>query len=397
MHGTITMRLDVEWRPLAALGDIVAPWQALIARAAEPNAFYEPAFALAGAPEFGRDAHALLVWSKPPDKRLLGLFPARAARQCGIGPRLLAGWIHPFSLLGTPLVDRERAEDAIAAWLDHVAAEPALPNVALLPTLSLEGPFCAALDRVLARRGLAHADFGLHQRALLAPGNDRAGYLAQAMGAKHRKELPRRRRRLAEIGPVTYEVATAEPTVVDAFERFLDLEARGWKGNRGTAVMNSQARLAFFRAAVAGLARDGKARLDILRVGDDVIATSVALRSGDTLFGWKMAYDETYAKFSPGAQLMLDLTKDVLADDSLARVDSCAAADHPLINHLWNGRHAVVDRLLAVRPGRGAAFGTACALERARRRAINGARAVRDKMRKFRSRSTKAAARGSAS
>ncbi len=378
MHGTLHTSLEVEWRPLTALTDIVGPWQALIARTVEPNAFYEPAFALAGAPVFGSGAHALLVWSKAPDKRLLGLFPVRISHRYGIGPRLLAGWIHPFSMLGTPLVDREHAETVIAAWLDRVAFEPALPNVALLPTLALDGPFCAALDRVLARRGGGHVDFGLHQRALLAPGDDRAGYLIQAMGAKHRKELPRRRRRLADLGPVAHEVATAEPDVAEAFEQFLELEARGWKGSRGTAAMNCEARLAFFRAAVAGLARDGKARVDSLRVGDDVIATSVALRSGDTLFGWKMAYDEAFAKFSPGAQLMLDLTKDVLADDSLARVDSCAAADHPLINHLWNGRRPVADRLLAVRPDRRAAFGTACVMERARGRVIGGAKTVRD-------------------
>lgn len=381
MHGTVRTSFDVECRPLAALGDIVEPWQALIARAVEPNAFYEPAFAFAGAPVFGRDARALLVWSKSPEKRLLGLFPARVARQCGVGPRLLGGWIHPFSLLGTPLVDRGHADAVIAAWLDHVAHEPALPNVVLLPTLSLEGPFCAALDRVLARRALTHTDFGLHQRALLAPGDDRADYLTQAMGAKHRKELPRRRRRLAELGPVSHEVPAAEPEIADAFEQFLELEARGWKGHRGTAAMNSEARLGFFREAVTGLAREGKTRVDVLRVGDKVIATSIALRSGDALFGWKMAYDEDYKKFSPGALLMLDLTKDVLADDSLARVDSCTAADHPLINHLWNGRHAVADRLLTVGADRGAAFGTACVLERARRRAIDGAKAVRDKLR----------------
>ncbi|HZD91500.1 MAG TPA: GNAT family N-acetyltransferase, partial [Pseudolabrys sp.] len=356
-------------------------WQALIARAAEPNAFYEPAFALAGAPVFGPGAHALLVWSRQPDKRLVGLFPVRVARRYGVGPRLLAGWIHPFAMLGTPLVDRDHAEAVIAAWLDRVAAEPALPNLALLPTLSLEGPFSTALDRVLASRGLAPADFGLHRRALLAPGNDRAGYLKDSMGGKHRKELPRRRRRLAELGPVAHDIVTAEPDVEAAFERFLELEARGWKGGRGTAAMNCKQRLRFFRQAVADLARDGKARVDLLRVGDRVIATTVALRSGDSLFGWKMAYDEGYAKYSPGAQLMLGLTEDVLADGSLARVDSCAAANHPMIDHLWRDRHAIADRLLPVDGHRRAVFGAACILEDAHRRALRSAKGMRDKLR----------------
>lgn len=382
MHGTFDPQLDVEWRPLATLGDIIEPWRALAARAVEANAFYEPAFALAGAPVFGRDAHVLLVWSRLPDRRLVGLFPAQLSRRYGVGPRLLAGWIHPFSLLGTPLVDRDRAETVIAAWLDHVAGEPELPKVALLPTLPIEGRFAAALDRVLARRGLRHVDFGQHQRALLAPGDDRANYLAQAMGAKHRKELPRRRRRLAELGAVAYETATTEQQVAAAFEHFLELEARGWKGGRGTAAMNSETRLRFFREAMTSMARDGNARIDVLRVGERVIATSVALRSGDTLFGWKMAYDEGYAKYSPGAQLMLELTQDVLADDSVRRVDSCAAANHPMINHLWNGRHAVADRLLAVRADRERLFSAVCAMETLRRRVIDRAKTVRDKLRR---------------
>lgn len=381
MHGTVPTSFDIEWRPLAALDDIVEPWRALAARAAEPNPFYEPGFVLAGAPVFGRNAHALLVWSKPPDKRLLGLFPARIARRYGVAPRVLGGWIHPFCLLATPLVDRDHADDVIAAWLDHVAAEPALPDVALLPTLSLEGPFAAALDKVLAHRGVSHTDFGLHKRALLAPGADRTDYLARTMGARHRKELPRRRRRLAELGMVIHEIVSDESKVPEAFEHFLDLEACGWKGDHGTAGKNNETRLRFFRKAIADLARDGQARIDLLRVGERVIATSVVLRSGDAVFGWKMAYDEGYAKYSPGAQLMLDFSRNVLADVSVTRVDSCAAADHSLVNHLWSDRHAIADRMLAVRPDRTNVFNTACAMERVRRRAIRSAKTVRDKLR----------------
>ena len=42
--------LLVERRPLAALDDIVDPWRRLAERAAEPNVFYTPDFALAAAP-----------------------------------------------------------------------------------------------------------------------------------------------------------------------------------------------------------------------------------------------------------------------------------------------------------------------------------------------------------
>ena len=76
--------------------------------ALEPNVFYEPAFARAAAPVFGRDAGAGLVWSRTMPPRLLGFFPARIERRrYGVPLPVLTGWTHPFAPLGTPLVDRE--------------------------------------------------------------------------------------------------------------------------------------------------------------------------------------------------------------------------------------------------------------------------------------------------
>jgi CelD/BcsL family acetyltransferase involved in cellulose biosynthesis len=381
VHGTIDSPFQVERRPLAELASIADDWRALTGRALEPNGFYEPAFALAAAPILGRDAHAILIWSRQPQARLVGLFPIETARRYGIGPSVLTGWIHPFTTLGTPLVDRDMADAAIAAWLSHMAQDSRLPSVALLPIQTVDGAFCAALNRVLAARGLPHADFGRHRRAHLAPGRDRAGYLVHAFGAKHRKELPRRRRRLAELGVIAHEIATSEVDILRALDRFFALEAGGWKGSAGTAATQRDDLRRFFRDALTGLARDRKARIDLLSVGGRAIAATIVLRSGDVMFGWKTAYDETYAKYSPGAQLMLDLTQSVLADSEITRMDSCTTADHPLMDHLWGDRLAIADRMIGIRPERGAAFATACALEKARRTGIHYARMLRTRLR----------------
>ena len=42
----------------------------------------------------------------------------------------LTGWTHPYAPFGVPLVDRDEAEAAIGAFLDHVAAEPQLAEAA---------------------------------------------------------------------------------------------------------------------------------------------------------------------------------------------------------------------------------------------------------------------------
>ena len=81
-----------------------------------------------------------------------------------------------------------------------------------------------------------------------------------------------------------------------------------------------------------------------------VIAATIILRSGRSAWFWKTAFDETFARFSPGVMLSVVLTDELLEDPSIVRTDSCATADHPMIDHVWRERLALCDRLIAVRP-----------------------------------------------
>ncbi len=106
----------------------------------------------------------------------------------------------------------------------------------------------------------------------------------------------------------------------------------------------------FGNAPSTALAAEGKAQIDRLRVDGRPIAATVTLSSGDTAWCWKIAYDESYARFSPGAQLLHDLTQRLLDDPHIARADSCATADHSLIDHVWRERLPLCDRLIHVGP-----------------------------------------------
>ena len=76
------------------------------------------------------------------------------------------------------------------------------------------------------------------------------------------------------------------------------------------------------------------------------------LRHQDRAFYFKLGVDERFAKFSPGVQLTLDLTRHLCADPAIAMVDSTASADHPMINPIWRGRLAIGDVLIPLRPRR---------------------------------------------
>jgi CelD/BcsL family acetyltransferase involved in cellulose biosynthesis len=381
VHGTIESLFRVEWRPLAGLGDIADAWRALAGRAAAPNVFYEPAFALAAAPVFGRDVGAGLVWSRSAAPQLLGFFPARVARRrYGAPLPLLVGWTHPFGPLGAPLVDRDLAEPVIAAWFDHIASHRQLPKILLLPFFPADDPLAQALDAVVARRGGSSASFGQHQRALLAATCEPDSYLDDAIGAKKRKELRRQRKRLGETGSVDLTRTTDAVECARALHDFLRLEAGGWKGRAGTAARDHAEIAQFMTTAVTALAGEGKAWIARLAVDARAIGAMVMLRSGATdaatVWAWKVAYDESYARFSPGVQVLLDVTQTLLDDPTVARADSCADADHPMIDHIWRERLALTDRLISVGPSFG--FAVARRLEGLRRAAIGAAKALRD-------------------
>ena len=316
MHGTIDIGLRVEWRPLASLAAMADEWRTLAGRALDPNVFYEPAFALAAAPVFGRDIGAGLVWSQSAPSRLLGFFPARIERHRYGLPLLpvLTGWTHPYAPLGAPLVDCDRGEDAIAAWLEHVSVDPQLPKMLLLPFFPVDGGVAHALDAVLARRGGRSVSFAAHRRAFLAPGAARAGYLDDAIGAKKRKELRRQRKRLGDMGTVTASNAGDPSTIAPALDDFFRLEAGGWKGRAGTAARDHADIAAFMTSAVTDLASEGKASVARLAVNASAIAAMIVLRSGlgkettagatagATAWAWKIAYDERYARFLPACR-----------------------------------------------------------------------------------------------
>ena len=154
-----------------------------------------------------------------------------------------------------------------------------------------------------------------------------------------------------------------------AFERFLALEALGWKGGRGTALLCDPATVTSMRSMTRALAREGKCRVDSLELDGKPIAMGVTLISGKAAALWKIAYDENRAALSPGVQFTLEYTRRQLAANSVDFTDSCAIADHPMIDRIWPDRMPVVDIFTAIHPDRAAAFHAAASREHVRRRA----------------------------
>nr|WP_246551008.1 GNAT family N-acetyltransferase [Bradyrhizobium liaoningense] len=323
-------------------------WRALAQRAIEPNGYYLPAWELAvSATARGRSSASALPAFDGTSSRLIGLMPVISLWQAWKIPLPALVSAHPYGTLCSPLIDRDAPIEAAARLLQRAreAGAPAL----VLNDVALDGAAMTALKQVLSRDGLKPRVLSSYMRASLDATQDDETLLRDALGAKKLKELRRQRHRLEEHGPVTFDVARRPDEIRPALETFLQLEASGWKGKRGTALVQHAGDATFIRRAVPALAETAQCEIITLRAGTTPVAAGIVLRHQDRAFFFKLGIDERFARYSPGVQLTIELTRHLCADPAIASADSTASSDHPMINPIWRGRFAVGDVLIPLR------------------------------------------------
>jgi CelD/BcsL family acetyltransferase involved in cellulose biosynthesis len=353
----------VEWVLPADLDRIAGAWRDLASRALEPNALLAPDFAIPAIRHLADAAgtRVAAVWrTDAAGSRLVGLWPMRASRhRWGIPLRAAVAMAHNYGPLSTPLIDRTHAVPAMDALVDALRSRPMGARLLLIPFLTCSGPVAEVLLTVLAARGLRHRLVNPFARALASPST------GAALGTKKRRELARQRRRLADLGDLSVIRASTPTQVADAVEAFLALEDGGWKGRAGTATLQRPDRAFFLRRAVLGMAREGAARILLLALGGRPIAAGIAFLQGGRAWFWKIAYDEAYGRFSPGVQLAVAMTDELLAS-GIDSIDSVADPGHPMIDHLWRERLEMADGVIDLRPGSSLLLDGVAMLERTR-------------------------------
>jgi len=357
----------LDWEQAA---NIIPAWEELAGRALDRNIFVEPAFAASAAqhfPDAQRPAFLIVRDPRPgvPSGRLIGLCPVHPPSRDKFATAHF--WRSPQMALGTPLLDKTLGLEALDLLHQWIAAS--WPNVAALMLRSL--PEAAATTQLILShahaRSLPYQRFDTHNRAVLAGGVESHALLATTMSAKRRKELRRQYRRLGERGAMTYVSARAPEDVRNAIEHFLALEARGWKGGKRTALLCDPSLAAFTRTMTRLLAHDGKCWVDSIEIDGTPVTMGIVLFSGEKAFFWKIAYDESLSTYSPGVQLTVELTHRLAAEPGIKLIDSCAIADHPMIDHIWPDRMPVADFMIGVRNGKDH-FAAIAAREATRRR-----------------------------
>lgn len=139
-----------------------------------------------------------------------------------------------------------------------------------------------------------------------------------------RSQWRRSRRDLEQRGELAFRTATTEAELARDFELFLKLEASGWKGREGTAIVcRPQAEL-LYRGFATGAARQGWLRLSILKSGGTPVAASLGCAFAGTRYRIKSGFDERYADCSPGMVLLAAELEESI-DDGLSEYDFLGA------------------------------------------------------------------------
>lgn len=330
-------------RCTAIADDLVRRWQQLADAAIEPNIFYHPALLIPALQQFCGEPRTrlFLLWQgKAGDSPLAGLLPIGPRDRFGHWPiPHVQNWSHHNSFLGSPLVlpgHEARFWEQLFAALDRSG----WPGFLHLNGLVSDGPLALALQSV-AQRQRRRCDMVYQEaRALLSGSTDPAAYYAAAVRSKKRKELRRQHHRLAELGALGVERRDDDAELSAWIDEFLALEMRGWKGQAGSALRCDPRTERFFREALTHAARAGTLQRLALRLDGQAIAMLVNFRCPPGSFSFKTAYDENYARYSPGVLLQI-ANLDILHDPMVRWMDSCAAQDHPMIDTLWTGRRPI--------------------------------------------------------
>jgi CelD/BcsL family acetyltransferase involved in cellulose biosynthesis len=177
-----------------------------------------------------------------------------------------------------------------------------------LRRLSLEGLRLGAEDGAAAQEVLSTAGYGV----LVSEPQGGAPYLElpssfeellDARSRNLRSQWGRKRRRLERMGAVGLRQVTGGPTLDRDLQAFFRLEAAGWKGRNGTAILRERGAEALYRDFSRQAAEHGWLRLLLLELDGEILAADLSCALGGVGFLIKTAYDERRADLSPGLVL----------------------------------------------------------------------------------------------
>jgi CelD/BcsL family acetyltransferase involved in cellulose biosynthesis len=256
---------------------------------------------------------------------LIGVLPVIVPSYSILGQQrpLLRTLTDPFiTSSGDILLAPDQAVEALTALL--VQCDQEVPgHLGLdLPAVRQNSPVWAALQTSL-RDYIVCTDL-VTPYSLINVQGEFATYAANL--GNLRRNLTRYRKKLKSRGDVSVELRKGPAAGEDFLPEFLALEASGWKGRNGTALLNDPNQTAFFTTLIANLAKQERLEWHILRVEDRIVAAGIGVQCRGAVVLPRIAYDEEYAECMPGNLLTEEVIKDAFLRPELVELNHMSNA-----------------------------------------------------------------------
>lgn len=315
-----------------------AAWSELTAAAHVPNPFTHSDYVGVTARGLSVDDVGLLVVRQ--GSEWLAALPVRDVRSWhGVPGRALVAWVHTYCYLGTPLVRSDGADASLRALIERALRTA---GCLILDLIDDAQPDDDPLARALTE-STRHLSFKEFDRAVLRRGEE----LEAPLSSHHRNEYARKFRRLQnQAGEVSLVDRSDDP---DAYRQFLVLESSGWKGRSGSALGSKPDHAQYFVELCESLAQDRRLQLLSLASEDHTVAMMCNVIAQDVAFGFKLAFDDRFAKVSPGIHLLQAYAR-AFDHGDLSYMDSCGGPLDQTLRRLWVGRRRIRS-VVAAHPG----------------------------------------------
>lgn len=248
--------------------------------------------------------------------RLQGRLSAAIGMTTGTGTvdrvpvRITRSWTNSHSTRGGMLLGDEGLE-AIGPLVDRMAQ--AEWDVLELRDLPRAGGLVETFDKHLRRGGFrTHMDRPMDSPYIPLPFEWEE--LNGRLDSRFRQNLRRRRRRLEEQGPVSFETIRGLDGLDEALEDAFAIEASGWKGRGGSAIRSQPETTGFYAAWARQLAHAGRLRLSFLKVGNKRIAFHFAHVTRGRYHLPKCGFNEGWRECSPGQLMMVDVLRQCIEE-----------------------------------------------------------------------------------
>ena len=287
----LVSRLEVHDRVEPLEGE----WEALAARSGA-SPFARPGWFRAWYGAFGQGRPLVLALRRDGELTAVAALEQRRGALCSP-----ANWHTPeYDVVADgPESARELAEAVLARRPRRLELRFLDPGGLALPAFR---EAAAAAGYRLLIRALAESPYV----PVAGSWDEYAGQLSKSM----LKELGRRERGLErDAGAISVSGETGGPGLDEALATGFRLEASGWKGRNGTAIVSHQETQAFYTDVARWAAERGLLHLEFLSVDGQPIAFQFDLEANGVVYHLKPGYDEAYGRFGPGKLLTRELIR----------------------------------------------------------------------------------------